>query len=284
MIFTWSKLTSSKHIDTESESHTEDKTSVSAEPPSQSTIDDEHHDDSTPDWLKNNESPFGSEDVLSEEVSKSTGTTHTTEWMHDNPEKVVESTTIHTDDDQHDDNTPDWLKETTPTDDDTSLENTSTDTTETTADISTPTNTTNESPTDENHEIPDWLKGTENPVEETEAKEVIPEDETKTETSEPSITTNLQDDSATKEKDNSVEPVEHEIPDWLKGAENPVEKKTEATISTEKSTESLLQTPITEETITQPLAEVAQENQTNIPEVIQTIEEAPLEKIPENNS
>lgn len=59
---------------------------------------EEAHDESTPDWLKNNESPFGSEDVLSKEVNTSATEEHTPEWMHDHHEqetKTVQSETIH---------------------------------------------------------------------------------------------------------------------------------------------------------------------------------------------
>lgn len=40
--------------------------------------------ETTPDWLKSSESPFGSDDILSQEVSQPSTEAHTPDWMNDN--------------------------------------------------------------------------------------------------------------------------------------------------------------------------------------------------------
>lgn len=95
MIFAWTKVATSRATKI---SHTDDTHNNSS--------DDGHFDpvpsapssdDSTPDWLKNTESPFGSEDVLSKEVSESKTETHTPDWMDDHAEhteKEVQSAPV----------------------------------------------------------------------------------------------------------------------------------------------------------------------------------------------
>jgi hypothetical protein len=179
---------------------------------------DENHDDSTPDWLKNNESPFGSDDVLSKEVTESRDTTHTPEWMHDHAEKVVQSSVISSGlDENHDDSTPDWLKGADTHADTTSSENIDRVNDSTPSD--TFSGTTTENLSNETHEIPDWLKGTEESPQ-TDIAGEIDEDISKTE-SKPVTENNIADTSA--EEPEIKETVEHDIPDWLKGADTPVE-------------------------------------------------------------
>lgn len=85
MIFAWTKIAASRATkipiadDSHGSSTQENANSISA--PSA-----EVSDDSTPDWLKNTESPFGSEDILSKEVSSSNTESHTPDWMNDHEE------------------------------------------------------------------------------------------------------------------------------------------------------------------------------------------------------
>lgn len=119
-------------------------------------VSDSH--DGGPDWLKPTESPFGSEDILSKEVSQSQDThANTPEWMHDHEEKEVAQNTISVPEPvstTHD--VPDWLQENHAP-----VEKASTP-------VVTPAETpaTPEPVADEgHHDVPDWLKGAETTVE-----------------------------------------------------------------------------------------------------------------------
>lgn len=93
MIFAWTKIAASRKtkISNTGDSSTPTETPDPLSPfPSAPT--DPVANDGTPDWLKGSESPFGSEDVLSQEVAQSNTETHTPDWMNDHAEKEVQST------------------------------------------------------------------------------------------------------------------------------------------------------------------------------------------------
>lgn len=52
--------------------------------------------DTTPDWLKSSESPFGSDDVLADEVHQASNEAHTPDWMDDQTAPAKEETENHT--------------------------------------------------------------------------------------------------------------------------------------------------------------------------------------------
>lgn len=87
MIFAWTKIAASRATKTplnNDPNSAPSDTSTNAVPITSTPS----SDDSTPDWLKNTESPFGSEDVLSKEVSESKTEAHTPDWMNDHTEHV----------------------------------------------------------------------------------------------------------------------------------------------------------------------------------------------------
>lgn len=96
MIFAWTKIAASRATKTplnnDTPSNTTPDTSTNSVPAQSVPA----SDDSTPDWLKNTESPFGSEDVLSKEVSESKTEAHTPDWMNDqeHTEKEVQSAPV----------------------------------------------------------------------------------------------------------------------------------------------------------------------------------------------
>lgn len=174
--------------------------------------------DGTPDWLKNTESPFGSEDVLSQEVSQtqSSTETHTPDWMNDHHEEekitpaapivapVVEKPTPVQAPAQTAD-VPDWLKdEATKTPEVPSPLDTPV-IPETPAVI--PETPKAEAPEDD---IPEWLRGseTEAPVTETPLVET-PVTET--------IVEPVVEKEIIPETPVTTAPDEDDIPDWLKG-------------------------------------------------------------------
>ena len=174
--------------------------------------------DGTPDWLKNTESPFGSEDVLSQEVSQtqSSTETHTPDWMNDHHEEekitpaapivapVVEKPTPVQAPAQTAD-VPDWLKdETTKTPEVPSPLDTPV-IPETPAVI--PETPKAEAPEDD---IPEWLRGseTEAPVTETPPAET-PVTET--------IVEPVVEKEIIPETPVPTAPDEDDIPEWLKG-------------------------------------------------------------------
>lgn len=193
--------------------------------------------DGTPDWLKNTESPFGSEDVLSQEVSQtqSSTETHTPDWMNDHHEEekitpaapivapVVEKPTPVQAPAQTAD-VPDWLKdEATKTPEVPSPLDTPV-IPETPAVI--PETPKAEAPEDD---IPEWLRGAETDigtdnapaplsnVEEVQNKE----EDTETPPAETPVTETIVEPVVEKEiipeTPVPTAPDEDDIPDWLKG-------------------------------------------------------------------
>lgn len=92
MIFAWTKIAASgkTKISNNGENLSPAETAAPLSPLPIETA----TNDGTPDWLKGSESPFGSEDVLSQEVAQSSTETHTPDWMNNHTEKEVQSTPI----------------------------------------------------------------------------------------------------------------------------------------------------------------------------------------------
>lgn len=204
-----------------------------AESPAPNPVTPEAKDD-TPDWLKNNESPFGSEDILSQEVSQTqTNTdTHTPDWMNDHHEEQTPATpatptteeksapevpTTQTTD------VPDWLKE----------EKTPTTDIPVTPQVETNTTIIQE-------EIPEWLRSTET---ETSAAETIP-------VTENPITESTGGKAILSEAPISGSSNEDDIPDWLKGAQE--ESTPPVTTETPQKEETIEQTAPAETPVPMP--------------------------------
>lgn len=96
MIFAWTKIAASRATKTPLNNDTHSNTTPDTSTNSIPAPSVPASDDSTPDWLKNTESPFGSEDVLSKEVSESKTEAHTPDWMNDqeHTEKEVQSAPV----------------------------------------------------------------------------------------------------------------------------------------------------------------------------------------------
>ncbi len=214
MIFAWSKIAGSRHINDDIAPPSNTPTPA----PQSTTVSSPVHDEGTPDWLKPTESPFGSEDVLSKEVSNQTASTTTTpEWMHEHEEKAVESAT--TTPTEHHDDVPDWLKDTHET----PVSNTTPSwLTEETAEKPEPAPVVEPEPAkkieDESHaDIPDWLKGAETTEEPQENNTPATEEIAATTTEE--VPTENQESSIASEEVSAPLETHEDLPDWLKGAE-----------------------------------------------------------------
>lgn len=223
MIFAVSKMAGSRHIN-EDISPANSTPTPSPAPEVKNTGTD--HDESAPDWLKPTESPFGSEDVLSKEVSNQTTSEPTTpSWMQEHEEKAVVATTTNTTTD-HLEDVPDWLKDThetpVPTTPPSWLTEETPDKKEE-APAPEPTEAIKPAEDESHADIPDWLKGAETPSTSNESEKetttpiVAPEETTKEdstiapENAAPSIETPTAGDA------------HEDLPDWLKGAETPSE-------------------------------------------------------------
>jgi hypothetical protein len=217
MIFAWSKIAGSRHINEDiappSNTLPEVKEAQTVAP----------HDETTPDWLKPTDSPFGSEDVLAKEVTQATQeqTTTAPEWMHEEEKPVSTPSTPEPSPETHD--VPDWLKDTHET----SVVSNSTPSWLTEETPTTPVETTEPETTqvvekveDESHaDIPDWLKGTETaptPVTTDTSDAPVSHEETKEVIAETSIAPVVE-----IEEKNETPVMHEELPDWLKGAETP---------------------------------------------------------------
>jgi hypothetical protein len=223
MIFAVSKMAGSRHIN-EDISPANSTPAPSPAPEVKNTGTD--HDESAPDWLKPTESPFGSEDVLSKEVSNQTTSEPTTpSWMQEHEEKAVAATTTNTTTDHHED-VPDWLKDTHETPVSTTPPSWLTEETpDKKEEVPAPEPTEAIKPAeDESHaDIPDWLKGAETPSTSNE-----PEKEATTPVALSEETTKEDSAIAPENAALSIETpasgeVHEDLPDWLKGAETPSE-------------------------------------------------------------
>ena len=223
MIFAVSKMAGSRHIN-EDISPANSTPAPSPAPEVKNTGTD--HDESAPDWLKPTESPFGSEDVLSKEVSNQTTSEPTTpSWMQEHEEKAVATATTNTTTDHHED-VPDWLK----------------DTHETPVSTTSPSWLTEETPDkkeeapapevteptqpaeDESHaDIPDWLKGTETPSESNESEKEATTPVTLSEETTKEDSTIAPENAAPSIETPAARDTHEDLPDWLKGAETPSE-------------------------------------------------------------
>lgn len=231
MIFAWHKIGKSNTAG----SIPNEKNPPIPEPTPTTVSNETSSNEGGPDWLKPTESPFGSEDVLSKEVSQNQNEVHTPEWMGSQTPAQPETK----DNTPHD--VPDWLKD--------SHESTST---------TTPSWLTEEAETpavvepqpekiippenpkiveDESHEdIPHWLKDTETePVSTLAATTPAPstnpfgieENPVKEETTIPEVQS--AEVPLTEKKEENQAEIHHDIPDWLKGAETASETVEEKT-------------------------------------------------------
>jgi len=195
MIFAWTKIAASRTSKTtntgDTPTPTEPAAPLSPLPPAPTEV---VVNDGTPDWLKSSESPFGSEDILSQEVSQSSTEAHTPDWMNDHAEKEVASTPAITPPAiEASAEVPDWLKETPKEEVPVSEKSATTPTPEEihepvisheeTAPATISSEDTSKVPTtSSDDDIPDWLRGADvAPVEEKPVEApVVPEIEQST--------------------------------------------------------------------------------------------------------
>lgn len=263
MMFAWKKIAGAKRTDdahgleAHDISHVSSNTDVSGaevHPDGSLSV-----DENAPDWLKSAESPFGSEDILSKEVSESAqaSAAHTPDWMHDHGETpTIESNTApapvpapapapapvppapeptpitSTPSETHD--IPDWLKEDThgsPSPEASVTATTTPPEAEPTPDRA--KNTPEPVPTEVHDDVPDWLKGAETDTPRVlesspETTAIRKEDQEKTTnlpphelfTAAPVPTSETAGETGTTAAIPTPMQADHDdLPDWLKGAD-----------------------------------------------------------------
>jgi len=91
-IFAWGKIAASRKKGTSGIETISQPISISEASPAVT----ETSTDTTPDWLKSSESPFGSDDVLADEVHQASTEAHTPDWMDDHTTPPQQETKNHT--------------------------------------------------------------------------------------------------------------------------------------------------------------------------------------------
>ena len=221
MVFAGSRILAARKAKTQPTNtvHAEEAPTEALNPPIAPSV-SPATEDGTPDWLKNAESPFGSEDVLSQEVSQSNTDTHTPDWMNDHHEEKTAATptvapvvekTIPVEAPATQADVPDWLK-----DEGIKTPEVPSPLVDTPVIVETPTvipeTPKTEAPEDD---IPEWLRGTETETG-TDTAPATEEDIVKSSVTETPAEP-IEKKESIPETPVSTLPHEDDIPDWLKG-------------------------------------------------------------------
>lgn len=232
MIFAWTKIAASRKTKI---SNTGDSPASTESPeplsPLPSTPTETVTNDGTPDWLKGSESPFGSEDVLSQEVASSSTETHTPDWMNDNTEKGVQSTPAITSSGvETSAEVPAWLKEAPKEEIHTPEEMPAAEEKPPIPEVM----STQAAPKTDD-DIPDWLRGTE------EASTVTEKSDEEASTT-PEVDEPIKSEETTEKEEDTTPnttPIapDDDVPEWLRGASEENSPTTSDATTEEKTIE-----------------------------------------------